>query len=53
MRNVASERPLFYRRVVGFKNFEEKKELESVLYDRVLAAGHPSSLTDLARKVFF
>jgi len=64
MRSAASEiqiqflkpfaplRPLFYRRVVVFKNFEEKKELESIIYDRVLAAGHPSSLTDLACQGF-
>ena len=48
----ASLRPLFYRRVVGFNNFEKKKELESIVYDRVLAAGHPPSLTDLARQGF-
>ena len=53
MRNAASEiqihflkpftslRPLFYRCVVGFNNFEEKKQLESIIYDRVLTAGHP------------
>ena len=52
LKPFASLRPLFYRRVVGFKNFEEKKELESMIYDRVLAAGHPSSLTDLARQGF-
>ena len=53
LKSYASLRPLFYRRVVGFKNFEEKKELASILYDRVLAAGHPSSLTNLTRKAFF
>lgn len=52
LKPFASLRPLFYSCVVGFNNFEKKKELESILYDRVLAAGHPSSLTDLARQGF-
>ena len=52
LKPFASLRPLFYRLFVGFQNFEEKKELESIIYTRVLAAGHPSSLTDLARQGF-
>lgn len=52
LKPFASLRPLFYRLFVGFQNFEEKKELESIIYTGVLAAGHPSSLTDLARQGF-
>ena len=52
LKPFASLRPLFYRLFVGFQNSEEKKELESIIYTRVLAAGYPSSLTDLARQGF-